>query len=106
MQQHSSGYLPEGLQGFVPKLLKLRSPKLKTDQMDFSTHAGSSDGDCAIQAYMSINYILTKHGDRITNMTAGVVGVPEAWARFHFEKKVVHVYTHINSQRPDLSLPT
>lgn len=54
--------------------------------MDFPIHAGSSDGECAIPAYMSINYILMEHGERIINMTAGVTGVPEAWTRFHFEK--------------------
>lgn len=73
--------------------------------MDFPAHAGSSDGECAIPAYMSTNYILVEHGDRTTNMTAGVTGVPEAWTCFQFEKSgaslysVEHVYTLILTPR-------
>lgn len=52
--------------------------------MDFPTHAGSNDGACAIWACMSINDILMEHGERITNMTTEVTGVPEVWTRFDF----------------------
>lgn len=72
------------MQGFIPKLLNLRFPKLKTDQMDLTTHAGSNDGAYTICAYVSINNLLMERGQRITNVAAEVTGMLEVRTSFDF----------------------